>query len=852
MKQFLSVFVIFISLCVCDVHAQKLFVDFVTPKIVRVRWIPDSVKNAEDNGTGVCVWNNGKASSSVSVDSKVDKKTGAYILSSSEIKVEIINQTLSFFDKQTGKLLLSEDTDFPRVSKTQSCRSHEAESVVQERIIYDEKSAHTEETANGQVTVKNILHRDTIGMNMCMRTYFKYLNNDALYGLGAHMEDYLNLRGKTLYLTQHNLKATVPMIVSTRGYGLLFDAGCAMKFASCEFSCHGEKEKHTPYWYMEQEACKMIDYYFIKGETMSDVISGYHYLTGNVSMMPRWLFGYTQSKERYVSSEDILKTLREYRRRHVPIDMIVQDWNYWPQGWGYMKMNPKYYPDPKALADSVHAMNAKLMVSIWPNPQWCPEAEDFKSRGYMLEHDVYDVFNPSARKHYWKYANDEFFSRGFDAWWCDSSEPLDGDWNKTPEPINSKPYGWDDHERRWNLNKDVLSESLGAERSNLYSLYHSMGIYENQRLTTSDKRVVNLTRSTYAGQQRYGTVVWNGDTHASWKSFKQQIPSGLNYMATGNPYWTVDVGSFFTRNNGRQWFYKGEFQNGVKSDQYKEYYVRMFQWATFLPMLRSHGSDTPREIWQFGEPGTRYYDAIHDMIAMRYQMIPYIYSMAARQTNDSYTMARLLAFDFPYEDEVLDLKDEYMFGDILVCPVTDEGATTRKVYLPGARVKDVNKKYYSNDKYIAPYIGKAIKNWKPVKWYDYWTGETVEGGQWVDAAAPINRIPLYVKAGTIIPTTEVAEYAAAQIGKPVTINIYPGADAEFTLYEDEGDNYNFERGESSLIPISWKEKTGTLTIGLRKGQYKGMKEVRTFILSTPAGKTEIRYDGHKVSKKLMK
>ena len=257
---------------------------------------------------------------------------------------------------------------------------------------------------------------------------------------------------------------------------------------------------------------------------------------------------------------------------------------HWPQGWGYMKMNPKYYPSPKALADSVHSMNAKLMISIWPNPQWCPEADDFKQRGMMLEHDIYDAFNPEARKLYWKYANDEFFANGFDAWWCDSSEPLDGDWNQIPKHSlhdESIPYSWDDHEYRWMLNKDVLSEALGVERSSLFSLYHSMGIYENQRATTANRygggpRVVNLTRSTYAGQQRYGTIVWNGDTHASWQSFRQQIPAGLNYMATGNPYWTVDVGSFFTKDDGRRWFYKGEFQNGVKDDAYKEYYVRMF------------------------------------------------------------------------------------------------------------------------------------------------------------------------------------------------------------------------------------------------------------------------------------
>lgn len=635
----------------------------------------------------------------------------------------------------------------------------------------------------------------------------------------------MNLQGKTLYLTQHNLKAMVPMLCSTNGYGLLFDEGCAMKFTSSDAKGYGKEKGYCTT--MQFEGAKTLDYYFIKGARLDDVVAGYRYLTGEVSLMPRYLFGYTQSKERYVSSDDIINTLKEYRRRHVPIDMIVQDWNYWPQGWGYMKMNPKYYPSPKALADSVHALNAKLMVSIWPNPQWCPEAEDFKSRGMMLEHDVYDVFNPEARKHYWSYAKNEFYSQGFDAWWCDSSEPLDGDWNRIPShSLNdeSKPYSWDDQEYRWQLNKDVLSEALGVERSSLYSLYHSMGIYENQRAEpTNTKRVVNLTRSSYLGQQRYGTVVWNGDTHASWASFRQQIPSGLNYMATGNPYWTVDVGSFFTRNNGRSWFYKGEFPEGVKDDNYKEYYVRMFQWGTFLPILRSHGSDTPREIWRFGEPGTQYYDAILKMINLRYAHVPYLYSLASKQSKGSYSMARLLAFDFPEDDAVLDMKDEYMFGDFLVCPVTHpiKESATRKVYLP-----------------------------KGALWINYWTGKQEEGGKWIDCQSEISTLPLFVKAGSIIPTTEVAEYTNAQIGKPITINVYPGADCEFTIYEDEGDNYNYEKGAFSTIPLSWNDKKNTLTIGQREGSYEGMLSEQTIIVKTPKGEKTITYKGKKVSVKL--
>ena len=786
-----------------------LRISFVTPSIVRVQWSTSTP--LQDNGTGACVYAN--------QDVKVERveKDDEIVFRSSELTVRYSKTTngISFEDKDENVIL------------NQIHNSLKAEASVQERIIYDEKSAHVEETANGKVTVKDIIRRDTIGKSTRYFVSFYADDEKALYGLGSHMEDYLNLQGKTLYLTQHNLKAMVPMLCSTNGYGLLFDAGCAMKFVSDEAKKYGCGHATGYRTTMQLEGAKSLDYYFIKGARLDDVVAGYRYLTGNVSLMPRYLFGYTQSKERYVSSDDIINTLKEYRRRHVPIDMIVQDWNYWPQGWGYMKMNPKYYPSPKALADSVHAMNAKLMVSIWPNPQWCPEAEDFKQRGMMLEHDVYDVFNPEARKHYWSYAKSEFYSQGFDAWWCDSSEPLDGDWNRIPSHSlkdESKPYNWDEQEYRWQLNKDVLSEALGVERSSLYSLYHSMGIYENQRAEPDNvKRVVNLTRSSYLGQQRYGTVVWNGDTHASWKSFRQQIPSGLNYMATGNPYWTVDVGSFFTKNDGRRWFYKGEFQEGVNDDNYKEYYVRMFQWGTFLPMLRSHGSDTPREIWRFGEPGTQYYDAILKMINLRYAHVPYLYSLAAKQSKGAYSMARLLAFDFPEDTTVLDMKDEYMFGDFLVCPVTSpiKEASTRKVYLP-----------------------------KGTQWIDYWTGKTEEGGKWIDCKSEISTMPLFVKAGSIIPTTEVAEYTAAQVGKPITINIYPGADCEFSIYEDEGDNYNYEKGAFSTIPMTWNDKKNTLTIGQREGSYEGMPTEQTIIVKTPKGEKEIVYKGKKTTIKI--
>ena len=745
--------------------ATDVKVDFITSGIVRVQWAADGA--IKGNNTGVCIW---QENSSLT-ESKVTehRENGFRILVSEALTVRINEHSgeIEFIDTKSGKTLLKEE-------------KRTAERVVQERIVYDEKTAHMEETANGKVTVKEIIRRDTIGSSTRFCSSFACNGTKALYGLGAHMEDYMNLLGKTLWLTQHNLKATVPVLISPQGYGLLFDAGCAMKYSS---------HQHT--FSMQMEAAQQLDYYFILGKRMEEVVKGYHLLTGKVQLLPKYAFGYIQSKERYVSSEDLISTLREYRRRHVPIDMIVQDWNYWPEGWGYMKMNPKYYPDPKALADSIHAMNAKLMVSIWPNPQYCPQERDFREKGYMLEHSVYDVFNPEARKHYWKYAYEEFFSKGFDAWWCDSSEPLDGDWNKIPEPIGGKAYGWDDHERRWHLNKDILSDALGAERSSLYSLYHSKGLYENQRLTGTGKRVLNLTRSSFAGQQRYATVVWNGDTHASWQSFRQQIPAGLNYMATGNPYWTVDVGSFFTRNDGRRWFYTGEFQKGVEEEEYREYYTRMFQWATFLPMLRSHGSDTPREIWRFGEPGTAYYDAILKMIRLRYELLPYIYSMAAHQTLYSYSMARMLAFDYPDDEEVYDIKDEFLFGDILVCPVTHPRSETtiRRVYLP-----------------------------KGNQWVDFWSNRSYDGGQWISLETDIHTLPLFVKAGTIIPTGEVVEYSAAQAEKQITIDVFPGADALFTLYEDSGDGYDYERGDYRETVLTWNDRKKELLVNGKKNK----------------------------------
>lgn len=796
-----------LSLCSlpASLLAQQLRVDFVTPSIVRVQFTAEQQLSSGANQTGVCI---DHPQQPVAVEVKGDSYQTTYTSESLIVEVNATLQFITFKDRLSGKVLLQEG-GIPRT----------AEKVFDEKVIYDEASARTVQTADGQKVEMDVIRRDTLGYNWRYTNYFRFQPDEALYGLGCHVEDYLNLRGHVQYLTQHNLKAMVPVLNSTKGYGLLFDAGCAMIF----------DDTNTDLASVQFEVAKQIDYYFMKGETLDEVVAQYRWLTGDCPMMPRYLFGYTQSKERYCSQHEVIETLAEYRRRQVPIDMIVQDWNYWPQGWGYMHMDPKYYPDPKAMADSVHQMNARLMVSIWPNPQGCPQFDDYNARGYMLPHSVYDAFSAEARDYYWQTANNEFFSKGFDAWWTDCSEPLDGDWKNMPEG-----YSHDSHKGRYESTRDILTEALGAERSSLYSLYHARGIYEHQRAQmlrdiangtlAQEKRVVNLTRSSYAGQQRYSTITWNGDTYASWQSFKKQIPAGLNFMATGCPYWSVDVGSFFVKpDRWHRWFCVGEFPEGCNDPAYREYYTRMFQWGTFLPMLRSHGTDTPREIWRFGEPGSTYYDAILKMIHLRYQLLPYTYSLAAKITNEQYTMARLLAFDFADDPNVLDLKDEYMFGPaLLVCPVTDAGATSRKVYLP-----------------------------KGADWYDYWTNTLYNGGQWIEAAAPIDQLPLFVRAGSILPMGPVKQYADEATDEPLTLKVYPGRDASFTLYEDEGDNYNCENSLFCETTLQWNNQKHRLVIGNRQNTYQGMPQQQTFNVVLPNGSQKsIRYKGKNTVVKL--
>lgn len=778
-------------------------VSFVTPDIVRVQYSADG--SFSDNGTIACV---GRDAAKMKLHKKV-KSDGVHLVSDSlAVVVNPSDGTVSFQDRAGRVLLRSNGKD-----------SYHAEKIWLVDTEYDPATRRVEKTADGEKTVMDVLRQDTIGQAWKYEAQFQLNDDEAMYGLGSHMEDYLNLRGKRMGLIQHNLKAVVPMLTSTAGYGLLFDAGCGMVYDDTH-------EAMT----MQLEAAQTLDYYFMKGANLDRTVAQYRYLTGDVPMQPRYLFGYIQSKERYVDAAELQGVVERYRRNHLPLDVIVQDWMYWPSGWGYIHLDPNRYPDAKALADTIHKMNTHLMVSIWPNPSYCPEADDFKNHGWYLGGTAYDAYNADARKLYWQYANETFFRHGFDAWWCDCTEPVDADWHKMPEG-----YGWDSHDERYESSNTALSRLLGAERANTFSLFHSAGIYENQRATTSQKRVVNLTRSSFAGQQRFATITWNGDTHASWKGFARMIPAGLNFMATGCNYWTVDAGAFFTISNPT-WFYGGSFGWNKDNRGYHEFYLRMLQYAQFLPLFRSHGTNIPREVWNFGQPGDPIYDAIINCINRRYQLLPYTYSLAHEVSFHNYTMSRLLAFDFASDARVLDLKDEFMYGpSLLIHPIVEP------MYFD-----EQGKPLNQADRRCTTYLPQGAS------WFDYWTGAAYSGGTEVTTEVSLDHIPVFVRAGSILPMGPVVEYAEQQSSLPLEIHVYPGADAVFQLYDDAGDGYDYEQGAYSIVGLHWNDASRVLTFDARQGSFPNMQPTRPFtvVLHEPGNSMKqqtIIYQGTELS-----
>lgn len=631
--------------------------------------------------------------------------------------------------------------------------------------------------------------------------------NDAIYGLGEQQEGKMIQRNVTLNMIQGNTDDYIPFFISVKGYGLFWDNYSPTVF------------KDTPeITSFKSDVGDCIDYYIMYGGNADGVIARMRDLTGQVPMFPLWTFGYWQSRERYKSQDELVGVVRKYRDLGVPLDGIIQDWQYWGNNylWNAMEfLNSDFY-DPKKMVDDIHGMNAHMIISIWnsfgPETKQYRELDkigalmDFKTwpmsgsdkwpplLDYPSGVRVYDPFNPEARDIYWKYLNKGQFSLGIDGWWLDSSEPDHMDFK--PSDLDNRTY-------------------LGSFRKvrNAFPLMAVGGVYQHQRAVTSDKRVFILTRSAFAGQQRYASNVWSGDVTASWVALRNQISAGLNFSLSNIPYWNSDIGGFFL----------SRFRKRLDDAEYRELYARWMQFGAFCPMMRSHGTDAPREIYQFGKKGDKIYDAIEKSIRLRYSLLPYIYSAAWDITANQSTMMRALVMDFAADTKALDINDQYMFGkSILVCPVTtamyskntkEDFSTvgTRELYLPAG-----------------------------TSWYDFWTGEKFQGGQTLKKEAPVDIIPLYVRAGAVLPIGPDVQYAAEKKWDDLEIWVFEGANGSFTLYEDENDNYNYEKGAWSTIPFTWDNRKKTLTIGDRTGAFPGMINDRIFRIKMIDGNMEPR------------
>jgi alpha-D-xyloside xylohydrolase len=746
-----------------------------------------------------------------------EERAGCLVFATGEVAIEIDRQTAAFtYRDRQGTLLTKEPVGGGK----------SLEPVDVSVSVFDEATTtESHENADGvrfdATNIRKVFDRQAYHT----RLDFEWADGEALYGLGSHEEGMLNLRGKCQYLYQQNMKAVVPVLVSTRGYGIFVDSCALMTFHDDELGS-----------YLWSDVDDELDFYFIYGPDFDRIVHDLRSLTGRSPMLPKWAFGYIQSKERYVSQEELLDVVREYRARKLPLDCIVQDWKSWTgELWGQKTLDPQRFPAPRQLTADLHVLHTHMMISIWPimrpgGADW----RELREKGFLLGNQAtYDAFNPSARACYWRQANEGLFSQGIDAWWTDCTEPFEADWKGAVKP---------GPEERMRINTEEAKRYLDPEVINAYSLLHSQGMYEGQRQVTREKRVLNLTRSAYLGQQRYATVTWSGDVTAKWDVLRRQIAEGLNFCVTGMPYWTVDVGGFFVARKPEMWFWDGDYDAGVEDLGYRELYVRWFQYAAFLPMFRSHGTDTPREIWRFGEPGDPMYEALVRFLHLRYRLLPYIYSLAGWTAQRDYTMLRALPFDFRDDPCTYDVRDQFLFGPaFLVNPVTQpmyyaagsnplEGvAQTRPVYLPAG-----------------------------ADWFDFWTDRVFSGGQTVVADAPLDRLPLYVRAGSIVPMGPERQYVDDRPDAPVELHVYPGQDASFLLYEDEGDGYNYEDGAFSAVDIGWIDAARQLIFGERSGAYPGMPETRVFRVvlhadghSEPAlsGKSngiEINYTGRRV------
>jgi alpha-D-xyloside xylohydrolase len=601
---------------------------------------------------------------------------------------------------------------------------------------------------------------------------FSSPTNEALFGLGQHQDNVMNRKGTTRHILNANTEINIPMLVSNKGYGIYWD-----NYSTSDF--YGNDSSNTKYRFVS-ECGDMVDYFFFYGPGIDRVVALYRTATGAAPLFPKWAYGLFQSKDKYASQSELLNVKNGYRNNNIPVDCIVQDWDYWtPYTWGSHFMDESRYPDPATLMTNLHNANVHGMISIWPEyeytstPRKTGDQDNYNALNAIGalypsggNHHFYDTFNANARTLVYQQIYDRLVGKyGWDGIWADNTEP-----QSYPDSLNM-------HTVNTALGK-------GAFYINAYPLQHSKALYEGWRKNGPNKRVYVLTRSAYGGQQRYGTTCWSGDINCDFATFAKQIPAGLNFSTSGMPYWTTDIGGY--------WGHSVDWTTSANN----ELFTRWFQYGAFCPIFRIHGGGS-RELYGSQWSATTKANLLK-IDNLRYRLMPYMYSLAWKVTNEGYSIMRPLVFDYQNDANVYNIKDQFLFGPaFLVNPVTTAGATSRAVYLPSGT------------------------------WYNFWTGSTANGGSSTSVSAPLSQIPLFVKSGSIVPMGPNIQYATQSID-PLEIRVYKGQNGSFTLYEDQGDTYNYESGQYSTIQFTWNESTQQLTIDARTGNYSGMPINRTF------------------------
>ena len=697
-------------------------------------------------------------------------------------------------------------TDWPLVPFTVTEDGNKNTVIVTKRlrIVTEQDSASLVlEDADGKVLVRESasprpreLTPITVGGEKTFRAdaYYDLTQDEAIYGLGQHQNGLLNQRGTDLLLIQDNTNITIPFLLSSRGYGLLWNSASL-----------GRYENHfQPKLALRAEMADAVDYYFVYGPEFDRIIAAYRKLTGPAPLLPRFAYGFWQSRFQYNDQQEFLGVAAKYRELKIPLDVLVLDEN-WAARMGSGEFT-KEFPDPAGIFGQLRKMHVHSVISVWP--LFTPPSANFDSmlgRGYFVSDGrteipmydrgsrLFDAFSPEGRNAFWQQLQTDLFAKGVEGWWLDSSEPLDS-FGEEQGPM---------------LEGAHTALGNGSRYANSYPFFETKAVYDGQRATTDKQRVFILTRSAFLGQQRNAAIAWSGDIAPTFDSLRRQISAGLTYSMSGLPYWTTDIGGF---------------QGGNPDDPaYQEIYVRWFEYGAFCPIFRTHGARRANELWSFG-PAAQRTLTLYDNL--RYRLLPYIYSTAWRTTSEGYTPMRALVMDFPADRKVLDIRDQFLFGPaLLISPVSTAGASSRTVYLPAG-----------------------------VTWYDFWTGTKIVGGQNIAAAAPLETIPLYVRAGSILPMGSELQYTSEKPEDPIELRIYRGADGQFNLYEDDGESYAYEKGDYSVIPITWSDAGTTLSLGVRKGSFPGMLKERTFHVvlvnpargvgeSAPPSSLSVRYDG---------